>query len=292
LIFYPLRFFCGRADGQRLFFMSAGSGLALGLLAFLLTSVVRSNLPESSSITRIGLWVDRAIPVPFAGSLLLSLLLGPLLGLAANFLCLLLKKFASSSADMPTAKWTYKKMLDRFGSPMAQLFRRAADEQKLVLLSLKSRKIYCGRLLEVPFNLDVDNAYIELLPKFSGHRDKDTLELGKKRIEYPAITLWEAIRYLAERNAVREEIESSLRSATLTPQQTDILRQALSKVEREISELRDAINAIQAPAHFTIDDWKKVIPVGEIESASFFDSDAFGSWFQADEGDKGGPDEG
>lgn len=61
---------------------------------------------------------------------------------------------------------------------MAQLLRRAADQQKLVMLTLKSRKIYCCRIFEVSPDISSAEACVDILPSFSAYLDKDTLKIG------------------------------------------------------------------------------------------------------------------
>src|SRR5690606_27060386 len=148
---------------------------------------------------------------------------------------------------------------------------------KLVMLTLKSRKIYCGRILEVPPNIDGDQAYVEFLPSFSGYRDKETLRLGPGRTEYPIIKIWEVQQYLYSLKGVldffEEEIEAfgDIGSAQAVAEER----------ERLESEIRDTESALESLSSNPIDvsDWIKVIPVREIESATFYDPDSYDSWF-------------
>ena len=276
LIFYPFRFFTGRADGQRLFFMSAGSGLVLGAMAFYaahwLSVILATNslgLMQSAQTA-----LRKAIPIPHAGSLLLTLFLGPLLGLLGNGIVFLIKLFRAP--NIRAGRWVYGKMNSWFGSPLAQLLRRAADEQKLVLLNLRSRKVYCGRVMEAPSIVDDEHSYIELLPKFSIYRDRETLKFSGSPTNYPAFSLWESMKYRDELIEMRNTINSRPNLLGLPQDQRD---QLLAFIAKEVDDINGTIGTINISTNFDIRDWIKVFPCGEIESASFFDNDAFDSWF-------------
>lgn len=289
LLFYPFRFFTGRADGQRLFFMSAGSGLAIGGIAFGLSyaasiaattySAFEGWLPNTIET------LHRVIPISWIGSLLLAIVLGPVLAFFSNGLIFLFRKLATVQ-DVKTSRWIYGEMNSRFGSPLARLLRQAADDQKLVLINLSSRKVYCGRIMEAPLIVDGENSYIELLPKFSSYRDQDTLALNKNVLNYPAFNLWESQRYRDERRKLLDHIELRLADTrTLWPfyQKMSVgTRKMYEKVRATISdeleEIEKVIDEI-APQNFDVRDWIKVVPCSEVESASFFDDDAFKSWF-------------
>jgi hypothetical protein len=169
-IFYPLRYFSGQAEGQKLFFLAAGSGLLIVAAVFVAAGeIAAAEWFAGSMIESVSRSVDRHIPVPHASLLVLSMLAAVALGFACNGL--LWFKFGRKGRS--TAKQVYNRLTDRFGNALCQILRRGADQQKLVLLNLKSRKVYCGRILEVPPNIEMEGACIELLPSFSGYRDRD-----------------------------------------------------------------------------------------------------------------------
>lgn len=61
-------------------------------------------------------------------------------------------------------------------SAILHLIVEAVEQQRLLRVSLKSRKIYIGMVSSEQFErLDMDN--IALIPYFSGHRDKDNLHM-------------------------------------------------------------------------------------------------------------------
>lgn len=289
LIFYPFRFFTGRADGQRLFFMSAGSGLIIGAIAFGLSyaasiaattfSAFEGWLPNTIET------LHQIIPISWIGSLLLTIILGPVLAFFGNGLIFLFRKLVATQ-EIKTSRWIYGEMNSWFGSPLARLLRQAADDQKLVLVNLSSRKVYCGRIMEAPLIVDGENAYIELLPKFSTYRDQGTLALNRNVLNYPAFNLWESQRYRDERRKLLNHIESRLADTRtfwpfyqrMSSGTRKMYEKARTTINDELEDIEKLIGEI-APPNFNVRDWIKVIPCSEVESASFFDDDAFKSWF-------------
>jgi len=167
---------------------------------------------------------------------------------------------------------------------MAQLLRRAADEQRLVMFTLKSRKIYCGRVFEMPPHIDALDACIELLPSFSTYRDKDHLRMGQERTNYPAIEIWVARQRLY---SVEEKLKLFERyvnrriplTLSATKDGQKFIRRVRRGLERQIDEAKQVLNRISTGRDFNVFDWIKVIPVGEIESISFYDPDSYSTWF-------------
>jgi len=165
---------------------------------------------------------------------------------------------------------------------MAKLLRRAVDQQKLVMVTLKSRKIYCGHILEVAADIDAADACLEILPSFSGYRDKDSLKMGDDRTSYPAIDVWQANQRL--RTAERELAWLPLEMARLIPRQRMAeMEPTLSRYEMELKEeiakLTEFVHSAPGGREFDVDDWVKVIPLKDVESASFYDVDAYSAWF-------------
>lgn len=278
LIFYPFRYFSSRAEGQNLFFMAAGSGLVLGALVFFITGqVARADWFTGGVAHRIALEIDRSLPVAHACRLLATIFSAVLLAVVLNGLLWIRYR----SRGRPTGKRVYDKLTDAFGNPLSQLLRKAADKQKLVMLNLKSRKIYCGRILEVPPDIESDDACIEILPSFSGYRDKVTLEVGQEKTNYPVIDLWEARQFLFSRREFLKLFEEFERGAPAALREE--IRVERAQVEADIRGAEEIIGSFGEPVDFEPHDWVKVIPVREIESASFYDPDAYVSWFGVEE---------
>jgi len=274
LIFLPLRYFSNQAEGQKLFFMAAGSGLIIAAAIFIITGHISANPAfVGSPVYGVAASIDHSIPIPYACRLVLTVSASVVGAFLLNFVLWLRYK----AKGQPTAKRIYNKLTDKFGTPLSQLLRRAAESQKLVLITLKSRKIYCGRILEVPPKIEGENACVELLPSFSTYRDKDTLKMSESRTEYPIIALWEAQQYLYSRRGERRILETELHFVSDTAS-IKAVQKMIAQLDVEISDAENVLNQFQGRS-FKAEDWIKVIPLKEVESASFYDPDSYTSWF-------------
>ena len=270
LIFYPIRYFSARADGQKLFFMAAGTGLTIGAFVFLGAGFFRNE----EALVHIARQIDSAIPIPYACKLVSTILFAIGLGLALNVLFILVLK---GLFGKETDKQIYKWLIQLFGSPRAQLLRKAADDQRLVLITLKSRKVYCGRILRVPVDIESESSCIEVLPIFSTHRDKDTLAFGRKT-NYPAIDVLELNQYLYTLTAFHEKFSTSRRKISGDSE----FDERLAGLNAQIAEVTNVIEGIAKqvdPNSIDIEDWAKVVPIKEIETLSFYDAEAYDAWF-------------
>jgi hypothetical protein len=291
LNFYPVRYYSNKAEGQKLFFMAAGSGLLLGALVFGGLGLLRSQLGNDHFIIQAAAAINGAIPVPHASRLLVTMVTSVALARLLNLISVSLVGGRGAFADSPDgrkarsrAQRVYDRLTEREGGAMAQLLRRAVDEQKLVMLTLKSRKIYCGRVFEIPFDLDEDRACIEILPSFSTWRDKDNLKLGEPRTEYPVNDLWEAQQRLYSVEEQLRLVDAHLSDPAFsdmkdTERGRKFLRRVKRGFEQERDELDSLIREVSGGREIDIDDWIKVILIKEIESLSFYDSEAYQDWF-------------
>lgn len=172
-VFHPLRFFTRQAEGQRPFFMSAGSGIALAAVVFPAAALLRTRLPADSWLMMLAHAFASAVGVPHATKLLLTLVAAIVLDNALNLASVRLVRGRRSTHLMSfggkaktRARCVYDTLTERHGTPMAQLLRRAADQQKLVMLTLKSRKLYCGRIFQVSSDIDSAEACVKIPPSF------------------------------------------------------------------------------------------------------------------------------
>ncbi|MCU0756952.1 MAG: hypothetical protein MUE46_17890 [Xanthomonadales bacterium] len=264
-IFYRTRFIIATAEGQKLFFMSAATGFAIGLVAFPLYRALPESLTQG--------WYAAVYPAetgPLALALLLSVGLAWLLNLAYY------SRFALATRSPRTRTWdhVYRTLARRHGTPLQKLLFDAADEQKLVLVTLTSRKVYCGYVLQLPPAFKVDDQYIEIIPKFSSARHKDDLTM-LKRLDYPAVEYWECCLW---RDKLRATLKIDQQFNQFTLEQRNALANELQSVDEKIQrfEAQDSEGYLGA---FQISEWTKVIPMKLIESASIFDEQAHRQWF-------------
>lgn len=279
LAFYPTRFFCSRAEGQRLLFLSAGSGLLMGIVAFgiypLLIPWLVGWLPHAG---QVGQWFHQAYPGVFSGPLVLAIVASPVFALAGN-LALLIWTSCSGTRRKGIAlrKVTFRWYIERFGSPMGQLLHRAVRDDKLLIVTLKSRKVYCGRVFEIPYAPDMESSQIELLPLFSGHRNKDNLQLVREGTDYPALSIWEAKRHLASLKKILQNLEGKKDQPTIESQ--NAINTAINNVRTRMQSAEEKLLAVGSGPDLVITDWFKILPLKEIETASIFDEAAYHAWF-------------
>lgn len=290
LIFHPFRYFAKRAEGQRLFFMSAGTGLVLAAFTFTTVGLLKWCLPTNHLLLRWAELFHAAVPIDHATKLMVTLVGGMLLAKLLNLGAARLvgarpspsHDWVEKATGATRAQRVFDALTEKHGSPMAKLLRRAVDQQKLVMVTLKSRKIYCGHILEVAADIDAADACLEILPSFSAYRDKDTLKMGDERTSYPAIDVWQAKRRLS--TAEQELLLLRAELIRLVPRESieamePALRQYEQELKSEIKVLEAYMDAAPGGRDFDVVDWVKVIPLKDVESASFYDTEAYKAWF-------------
>lgn len=288
LTFHPFRYFAKRAEGQRLFFMSAGTGLVLAALTFSSVGLLKLHLSPHHFLLQWAAFFHKAVPIDHANKLMITLVGGVILAKLLNLGAARLvgarhsPHVGWSGKRSTRAQRVYDRLTEKHGSPMAKLLRRAVDEQKLVMVTLKSRKMYCGRIFEVAADIDAADACVEILPSFSAYRDKDSLKMGGERTLYPAIDVWQASRRLRtaemELEWLPRELERLIPKARLAEVQAT-MRAYEQELRDEIKQLTEYVQAAPGGRDFAVQDWVKVIPLKDVESASFYDADAYKVWF-------------
>jgi hypothetical protein len=151
------RFAAQRADGYRLLFQAAIAGVGLSIAGRLTELLIHLTPP--------GRWLEQYwqvfSPFPYSATSAISLLLGPFFALVVN---LFVSKDHAKNVEIRSR-----------GNLMLRLLDEAATQNRLISLTLDSRKWYVGWVVESP-NLDPREQYFRLLPFISGYRDKDALE--------------------------------------------------------------------------------------------------------------------
>jgi hypothetical protein len=274
IVFYRTRFVAATAEGQRLFFMCAASGLFIGTLIFPAYHWLIGPRLDSP--------LAAVLPTAHLGPLMGTLLLAPLIAALLNLGYVARHAFVTDARGDSTWEWLFAKLTLRFGSPLQRLLIRAAERQDLVMLSLHSRKVYCGLIARLPASpRSGDQQYVQIIPKFSATRDKDSLRLAD-HIDYFPFSLWQAQQRVSSLKRLRSMLERIGVSHEL-PLRGEV--PTVADIQKEISELEELLADVDknvAPGYLErlrIDDWAKVIPVAQIESASVFDEEAFDGWF-------------
>lgn len=189
-IFYVTRFRLTKADGQRLFFACVISGFAIGFVAFIIRALAKEWLSHFERLHDALDWLHAAIPVPFGLTFLLAILLACVLGFVGNGLLVLYKFVVDRKDRRRLSVWVYWKCMAEHVTALDQLLRRAVFANELVLLCLKSRKVYCGAIFDITGKQESAIAHVQLIPIFSITRDKDLLKfVPSTRTDYRAYGL-------------------------------------------------------------------------------------------------------
>ncbi len=288
---FYFRYKVALAEGQRLFFVSAASGLCFALLAFL----VRPMVPPVC-------WVAtflNDLPGQYSDISLLAALLAvffvSVLNLSVVVTRSLIKVGGWQGSSRPDARtphyslglksakeWIksaeeqmYAETVETHGNLLQRLVLKAFTGREQVLLNLKSRKVYCGFIDRIPaLSLDWRHQYIAIIPVFSAARDKDDLSL-KNRLDYRAFEQWELykrIELIATAHGKAEPVKRKLLGHFISEDdlKENKLEELLERLDRRLDRHASKID---------IRDWVKVIPIAEIESASLYDSSAPDHWF-------------
>lgn len=161
--FHYTRFRSQRLDGYRLLVESALAGVVFAVLARGLVLLLRiCPCVKHAWLLIAG---DRA---PFLGTAVVSLGLG----IAAPYL---LNSLLETTALL-TRKQAQLKAIEKHGNHLLRLLHTASAQERTVSVTLSNRKVYIGLVVDAP-NLESHDAYVSIIPFFSGHRDKDTLDL-------------------------------------------------------------------------------------------------------------------
>lgn len=271
ILWLRLRVLLAHAEGQQIFFAASTSGLLIALVGFLTYDSL--PIPSVASLKLSGL------PLAHAGELLFTLILAVLFGCGMNLLEYA-RIWIKTSRNDTDDKRSYRERLlhhltKKYGNPMKRFFVEAFERQSLVLLSLRSRKVYCGKLVRVTTLSREEDQFVEILPIFSDVRDSKKLKFSE-RTEYPASTLWE----LRQRRVVLLGLLANKVSAVPAGQSAmfrDIVEKELASINGLLSKRSPGER--KYADKIRIDDWVKHIPLADIEIASVYDKTANDLWF-------------
>lgn len=292
-IWLVTNFSLAKADGQRLFFASAISGLTLALFTFPICYYLRGLASGTSIIGISTTWLRNSLPIPHGLTLAATMIAGLGCGYIFNALTWLCKRISDPKSIMLLPQWVYLRVMARNLSPLDHLLKHACEQRKLVAINLKSRKVYCGLILEVPGNWGATSSYLEIFPRFSTFRDKDTLLVNRaQEVTYPA---FELVTLQARLKAIHLELvvyrylrRKSLRKKSQYQPHDSLThflleRDSNSSLEEEHLQINAALKRLDPPVDFNVNDWKKIIPFDQVESASIFDEISYEKWFRQGE---------
>ncbi len=277
-LFFPIRFHAQRAEGQKLAFISALSGGIIVFFCFCLRSHAEAALIYWGIPADFLKEIRGAVPVPYALTLLGSIFLAGMIAVLGNFFWYLASiRVRRKSGGISLRQHIGRNFIAKHGNPFVKTMRAAAENEKLIMLTMKSRKVYIGSVLEIP--IDSGNlTHIEFLPKASGFRDKDNLSLSMG-VTYPVHLIWvleSAISSREKEMAVSRRFSFFLRVFKFYP-----LRKYEEALALTIKDTKELVEGLKRQMQDSSDarDWVKVVPVTEVESVSLFDEKAHDSWF-------------
>lgn len=277
---YRTRFVASAAEGQKLFFVCATAGLCLGAMSFPLFGLMTTDVFRGQIASAY------AFAPKEVGPLALAIVLGAVIGILSN-VEFLFRRIAHRGRIRFESTWhfAFHWLATCQGTPLQQLLGNAASaEDALVMVTLTSRKIYCGTVLRLPPIFKADDQYIEIIPMYSAHRDKDTLALCG-RLDYPVFDYWRTLRWSDQLGDLLKALERHI--GVKAPEiDIELVREERLRVDEALKTYRDR-DSEHYLDRFNIQDWAKVIPMKMVETVSMYDESANRQWFmQAKKEDK------
>lgn len=294
MLFWPTRFFLVRLDGQRLFLACAGIGVFWVCALFILAHFMK--IQGAPWIDGVAKFVHAAMDFPHAAKLVLCIALSVIVPVLFNISFWFLGGIFGAfwNRKEKSSEIINRLAVRRYGGPLARMLTRAADEQIPVMVVLNSRKVYCGYVLEIGPDVDSDG-YIGILPIKSFTREKDSLKFSEE-LTYHAVevSLVESAikveerafrgylcayrKFLSLQRNFPEMVGVFARVGIEFASQSEIRRKlrpmasSLRSRKRKLSQLGLGKKMIRR-------DWTKLVPVGSIESVSFYEDAAMQKWF-------------
>lgn len=270
LTWVRLRFIFATVDGQRLFLAVATSGFIIASISYPVYPAAIACVPELKNLFA-------TYPINYVGESLLVLFFALVFGFVFNAVeyVMVLPIFRGKSGPREWKERIFQRIVRAYGGTMLGFLVDAYERRAMVMITLGSRKVYCGILRRIVPSSPKNEQFVELIPAFSGYRDKDSLKLIISE-RYDVFDLWRILGY-------RDVLKALL--ATKRPESdvlgTDVARRLLidqvADIERKVGSVRPDVQL--ALDRIPIEDWVKVIPCSTIETFSLFDEDSYKSLF-------------
>lgn len=251
---YPTRYSALRSAGYKLLFMAAIAGVvSLFISTLLITSVYNTAYGEWAATQ----W-HKFVPFTHSGKASLSFLIGAFSWWPLNWL-------GEKVSWVERLRWlsddaAVERAIERKRDPLELLLRESLGEGHIIAVTLKTGKVYIGKLTT---NLNPAFAVesIRLLLSRSGHRDTDTQKLTID-VDY-------------------EKTHANTREAV-----TEEFRQRLGEVVEEYPNTSDEELARLARERVTtanIQNYEIVILTSEVVSVNYFDPQLYDKQFKQGE---------
>jgi hypothetical protein len=262
LIYWPTRVLALRADSQRLIYLSSSIGVTLLLSVFAIYTFAPASWQHPLST------LARKFDVPFLDLFVYAFLAGPIAALLIN------NGAALFRGGRQYREQVLLQSLERWGDALLPLLIHAFEKNKLLQVSLKSRKVYCGMILEKPMTVARIPTHLRLLPKFSTVRNKDTLRWEREQTPYPAFEKYRLLQRIRVIDETLPWIKKMQSTFSTDPIPEGWSSQELQQERQQIESFLDELIPID------FDDWVKHIPIDQIESISSFDEVAYELWYR------------
>jgi hypothetical protein len=244
-----------RADKERLIIRSAVSGAILFIAAFLLKTAAEFWFPCSDyRFCLTTLW-NGSFP-PEAAVPVLSFFLGSIGWLPLNILPWFRQKRQIQRAIAEAA------------DPLETMLARARDEELPVAITLLSGKVYIAKVTR-PFNVATPTENLGLIPLSSGYRDSETHTLTL------TINYSDVIEQITRRRDV-----AKLRIERFDQERSLILKNDINSVTTRLDKKIQVAMKRRDQLELQISMFLLVLPVPQIASVCFFDSEIHAEFFQ------------
>lgn len=180
--FVYLKYKYDRIETQRLIFNSVITGSILFLLVYLSRIVITFFKPEIVPTIYEFLYRLPIKEQPLLWTFVFNFLF---ILIFTNLLNKILKCCNYFKKQTPV-----EKAVDDFGDEIEQLFKKAAKEELLIQITLKSNKVYVGFVEYIP--PPKESNYLKIIPLISGYRNHKTKKIKFNTDYYKAILLYQS----------------------------------------------------------------------------------------------------
>ena len=246
------KYYVPRSDGYRLIFWASIAG---SVLLFLATVVALLLLSHPSGQVLAECW-HIFVPLKHSGKAALAFLMGALLWLPLNLLGRIWPYLGKEEC--------IRRVIENKQDPLEILLRDAIESDRPISVSVKSGKVYIGRLVS-----SLDPAYgvqsLTLSRSYSGHRDRETSAFHLD-IDYEQV-LEDAIRNLVTETEQRIRRDNPTLSEDELDERIEDEFEGWERQSGENEEIRSIVDRLHA--------LEIVIPVAEIQSVNLFDESIY-----------------
>lgn len=177
-----LKYKYDRIETQRLIFNSVITGSILFMITYLIRVIISLKYPEVINFLHKLLYQLPIQEQPLLWTFVFSFIL---IIVFTHLLNKILK-----GCDYFKKQTPVEKAVDDLGDEIERLFKKAAKEELLIQVTLKSNKVYVGFVKYIP--PPKESNYLKIIPLVSGYRNDKTKKVKFNTEYYKAILLYES----------------------------------------------------------------------------------------------------